>query len=184
MKNKTETKKTIYYISRGFVILELFKCRNKSLNDSTVQQYIAFFRAYQVIILKALICNICNILWDHNLLQLLLDFFTWPQVWPPCFTYIAACTASAIMAILHWVQAWQITKAWLATFFELPHTQPPVTCLFDGPNSQAQAQLYQIYIAPHIKACNFSFNFFSIAQLISKCPYEKPVWTKYQRKYF
>ena len=30
-------------ISRGFVILAIFQCRNNSLNDST---YIAFFRAY------------------------------------------------------------------------------------------------------------------------------------------
>ena len=29
-----------------------------------------------------------------------------------------------------------------------------------------------------------SFWSFSKGQLISKCPYEKSVWTKYQRKYF
>ena len=37
MKNETdtETEKTIYYITRGFVILAIFKYRNNSLNDST-----------------------------------------------------------------------------------------------------------------------------------------------------
>ena len=37
MKNETdtETEKPIYYISRGFVILEIFQYRNNSLNDST-----------------------------------------------------------------------------------------------------------------------------------------------------
>ena len=34
------------------------------------------------------------------------------------------------------------------------------TCFFDGRN--LQAQLYQIHIAPHIKACNFSSNFYSM----------------------
>ena len=31
----TETEKTIYYISRGFVILAIFQYMNNSLNDST-----------------------------------------------------------------------------------------------------------------------------------------------------
>ena len=54
MKNETdtETETTIYYISRGFVIVAIFQYKNNSLNDS---KYIAFFRAYLVTILKALI---------------------------------------------------------------------------------------------------------------------------------
>ena len=37
MKNETdtETEKTIYYISRGFVILAIFQYMNNSSNDST-----------------------------------------------------------------------------------------------------------------------------------------------------
>ena len=52
MKNETdtETETPIYYISRGFVILEIFQYRNNSLNDSTL----AFFRVYLVTILKAI----------------------------------------------------------------------------------------------------------------------------------
>ena len=34
MKNETETENTIYYISRGLVILAIFQYRNNSLNDS------------------------------------------------------------------------------------------------------------------------------------------------------
>ena len=44
---KNETEKTIYYISRGFVIPVQEKL--------FIQQYIAFFRAYLVSILKTLI---------------------------------------------------------------------------------------------------------------------------------
>ena len=52
MKNKTdtETEKTVYYISRDFVILAIFQYRNNSLNDSNI----AFFKAYLATILKAL----------------------------------------------------------------------------------------------------------------------------------
>ena len=46
------------------------------------------------------------------------------------------------------------------------HPQPRATCFFDGHNSQAQ--LYQIHIVPHIKACNFSLNFHSIMYWISQ----------------
>ena len=37
MKNETdtETEKTIYYIYRGFLILEIFQYRINSLNDNT-----------------------------------------------------------------------------------------------------------------------------------------------------
>ena len=31
----TETEKTIYYISRGFMIVAIFRFRNNSLNDRT-----------------------------------------------------------------------------------------------------------------------------------------------------
>ena len=51
-KNETDTEKTIYYTSRGLVILAIFQYRNNSFNGG---QYIAFCRAYLVIILKALI---------------------------------------------------------------------------------------------------------------------------------
>ena len=52
-----------------------------------------------------------------------------------------------------------------------PHPQPRATCFFDGRNSQAQAQLYQILIVPQNKACNFSFNFYSVTSWISQ------IWT-------
>ena len=47
----TEIEKTIYYISRGFVILTIFQYN--LLNDG---KYKAFFRAYLVTILNALLC--------------------------------------------------------------------------------------------------------------------------------
>ena len=51
-----------------------------------------------------------------------------------------------------------------------PHPQPRATCISDGRNSQAQAQpqLYLIHILPHIKACNFSFSFYSIIYWMSQ----------------
>jgi hypothetical protein len=44
-KIDTEKEKTIKYLSRGFMIRAIFQYRNNSLND-----YIAFFRAYLVTI--------------------------------------------------------------------------------------------------------------------------------------
>ena len=172
MKNKTETKKTFYYISRGFVILELFKCRNNSLNDSMVQQYIAFFRAYRVIILKVLICNICNILWDHNLPQLLLDFFYLTSSVASMF-YVYCCMYckcnngnSALGASMANYQSMTCYLFWVAAPAtpqpKIPsHPQPCATCFFDGRKSQAQLQLHQIlaliFILPSIELVTNGF---------------------------
>ena len=49
-----------------------------------------------------------------------------------------------------------------------PHPQPRATCIFDGHNLQAKPQFYYIHIVPHFKACNFSFNFYSIIHGISQ----------------
>ena len=58
----------------------------------------------------------------------------------------------------------KITKAWLATYFELPHPQlrnPKFLCtcnrFFDGRNSQVQPQLYQIFILSSIKSVKNGF---------------------------
>ena len=47
-----------------------------------------------------------------------------------------------------------------------PHPKSRTTCIFYGGNSQAQ--LYSIHIVPHTKACNFSFDFYSIIYWISQ----------------
>ena len=49
MKNETDTETTIYSISRGFMILTIVQYKNNSK-----WQFIAIFRAYLLIILKAL----------------------------------------------------------------------------------------------------------------------------------